>query len=100
MRCPSSTSRRSAAEARTSGSYPREATLMEEIAEVYARAVFEVAQERDKLDTVREQLSQFADAVSENRDLQVFLFSPYFSTDEKKAGLDRAVSGADPVFEN
>jgi ATP synthase F1 delta subunit len=73
---------------------------MEEIAEVYARSVFEVAQEQDKLDTVREQLGQFTDALNANRDLQIFLFSPYFSTDEKKAGLDRAVSGADPVFEN
>jgi F-type H+-transporting ATPase subunit delta len=73
---------------------------MEEIAEVYARSVFQVAQEQGKLETVREQLGQFADALNGNRDLQVFLFSPYFSTDEKKEGLGRAVSGADPIFEN
>ena len=47
------------------------------------------AKEQDKLDDVREQLGEFADALSENRDLQVFFFSPYFSTDEKKDGLDK-----------
>ena len=60
---------------------------MEEIAQVYARALFEVAQEQGKLDLVREQLGQFADALNENADLRVFFFSPYFSTEEKKDGL-------------
>jgi ATP synthase F1 delta subunit len=73
---------------------------MEEIAEVYARSLFEVAQERSNLDEVREQLGQFADALHGNRDLQVFLFSPYFSTQEKKDGLDRAVTDADPILTN
>jgi ATP synthase F1 delta subunit len=73
---------------------------VEEIAQVYARALFEVAEERGVLDVVRDQLAQFADAVSENRDLQVFLFSPYFSTQEKKDGLKRVIEGADPAFMN
>jgi F-type H+-transporting ATPase subunit delta len=73
---------------------------MEEIATVYARSLFEVAREQDKLDVVREQLGAFADALSETRELQVFLFSPYFSTQEKKDGLERAVTGADPVVMN
>ena len=73
---------------------------MEEIAEVYARALFQVAQERDVLDEVREQLGQFADALNENRDLAVFFFSPYFSTDEKKDGLKRGVKDAEPTFMN
>ena len=60
---------------------------MEEVATVYARSLFEVAREQDKLDVVREQLGAFADALSETRELQVFLFSPYFSTQEKKDGL-------------
>ena len=62
---------------------------MEEIAAVYARSLFEVAQEQNKLDTIREQLGVFADALSDNRELQVFFFSPYFSTTEKEDGLDR-----------
>jgi F-type H+-transporting ATPase subunit delta len=73
---------------------------MEEIAQVYSRALFEVAQESGKLDVVREQLGQFADALEGNRDLAVFFFSPYFSTDEKKDGLQKAVEGADATFVN
>jgi F-type H+-transporting ATPase subunit delta len=73
---------------------------VEEIAQVYARSLFEVAEERGVLDVVREQLSQFADAVSDNRDLQVFFFSPYFSTEEKKDGLKRLIEGAEPTFMN
>ena len=73
---------------------------MEEIAAVYARSLFEVAQEQDKLDEIREELGQFADALADNRELQVFFFSPYFSTIEKEDGLDRAVSDADPTLVN
>ena len=73
---------------------------MEEIAQVYARALFEVAQERDVLDDVRAQLGQFADALHEQRDLAVFFFSPYFSTEEKKDGLHRMIEGGDPGFLN
>ena len=73
---------------------------MEEIAVVYARSLFEVAREQDKLDVVREQLGAFTDALSENRDLQVFFFSPYFATKEKQDGLDLVVSDADPVILN
>src|ERR687892_1610886 len=68
---------------------------MEQIAEVYARALFEAAQENDVLDRVREELGEFADALDEDRNLQVFLFSPYFSSEEKKNGVSRIVSDAD-----
>jgi F-type H+-transporting ATPase subunit delta len=73
---------------------------VEEIAQVWARALFEVAKEHDLLDQVREDLGAFVDALNENRDLMVFFFSPYFSTQEKKDGLKRAVTGAEPVFTN
>jgi F-type H+-transporting ATPase subunit delta len=73
---------------------------MEEIAAVYARSLFEVAKEQNKLDTIREQLGAFADALNDTRELQVFFFSPYFSTIEKQDGLDRAVSDADPILVN
>jgi ATP synthase F1 delta subunit len=73
---------------------------MEEIASVYARSLFEVAQEQDKLDTVRDELGEFADALNGSRELQVFLLSPYFSTKEKTEGLDKAVSGADETVAN
>ena len=73
---------------------------MEEIAQVYARALFEVAKELGLLDEIRGQLGTFADALASDRELTVFFFSPYFSTEEKKDGLRRAVDGAEPVFMN
>ena len=73
---------------------------MEEIAEVYARSLFEVADEQNRLDPIHDQLGQFADTLAGNRDMAVFLFSPYFSTDEKKDGLHRSVAGAEPIFMN
>ncbi len=73
---------------------------MEDLAQVYARSLFEVASEQDKVDVVREQLGQFADAVEGDRALTTFFFSPYFSTDEKKDGLHKAVEGAEPIVMN
>jgi F-type H+-transporting ATPase subunit delta len=73
---------------------------MEEIAEVYARSLFEVAKEHDRLDAIREELGQFADALNDNHELAVFFFSPYFSTEEKKEGLKKVVDGADDIFMN
>jgi len=73
---------------------------MEEIASVYARALFEVAQDQGKLDDVRDQLGEFADALDSNQEMQVFFFSPYFSTPEKVEGLDNVVTGAEPIVQN
>ena len=73
---------------------------MEEIAEVYGRSLFEVSQEQSKLDVMREQLGQFADALQDNRDLAIFFFSPYFSTQEKKEGLTETVEDGDPTLIN
>ena len=73
---------------------------MEEIARVYARSLFEVARDQDKLDDVRDQLGEFADAVEQDKSLTTFFFSPYFSTEEKKDGLHKAVTGADPIVMN
>jgi ATP synthase F1 delta subunit len=68
---------------------------VEEIAEVYARALFEAAVDDGVLDRVHDELGQFADALNEERNLQVFLFSPYFSSEEKKQGVRRIVTDAD-----
>jgi F-type H+-transporting ATPase subunit delta len=73
---------------------------MEKIARVYADALFQVAKQQGKLDVIREQLGEFADAVAASRDLQVFLFSPYFSSTEKRDGIGRAVIGAEPELVN
>jgi len=71
---------------------------VERIAEVYARALFEAAQGRGAIDAVRDQLAAFVDALHGNRNLMIFFFSPYFSAQEKKEGLRRALSDADETF--
>jgi F-type H+-transporting ATPase subunit delta len=73
---------------------------MEEIARVYAEALFEVAREKGKLDAIRDQLAEFVDALNANRELQVFFFSPYFSSEEKRRGISRALDGAEPELAN
>jgi F-type H+-transporting ATPase subunit delta len=73
---------------------------MAEASRVYAEALFEAGKDRGKLDSIQSQLAQFADAVEDNRELQVFLFSPYLSSADKREGLGRAISGAEPELIN
>jgi ATP synthase F1 delta subunit len=73
---------------------------MADAAHVYAGALFEVGREKGKLDTLQQQLSEFTDAIAGNHELQVFFFSPYLSSEEKKEGLKRAISGAEPELIN
>jgi F-type H+-transporting ATPase subunit delta len=73
---------------------------MADAARVYAEALFEVGRDKGKLDTLQQQLTQFADEVDRNRELQVFFFSPYLSTAEKQEGIERAISGAEPELTN
>ena len=73
---------------------------MEEIAQVYSRSLFEVAKDQSKLDRIKEELGAFADALAQNRELSVFFFSPYFSTQEKEDGLRRTVVDAEPTLIN
>jgi F-type H+-transporting ATPase subunit delta len=73
---------------------------MADPARVYAEALFEVGRDKGKLDTLQQQLTQFADEVDRNRELQVFFFSPYLSTAEKQEGIERAISGAEPELTN
>jgi F-type H+-transporting ATPase subunit delta len=75
---------------------------VEEIAEVYARALFEVAQEHEVLDRVHDELGEFTAALEdeENRGLRLFFFSPYFASGEKKDGVTKVVSDADERLVN
>ena len=58
---------------------------MEELAQVYARSLFEVAREQGKLDELREQLGQFADALdAEPRARRVLLLA--LLLDHREAG--------------
>jgi ATP synthase F1 delta subunit len=73
---------------------------MEEIARVYADALFEVAKEKDELDGIHDQLGKFADAMNDSNDMRVFFFSPYFSSADKREALEGAVSGGSEEFVN
>jgi F-type H+-transporting ATPase subunit delta len=75
---------------------------VEEIAEVYARALFEVAKEHDVLDRIREELNEFTDALQDedNRELRLFFYSPYFSSEEKRDAVEKVVTGADERLVN
>jgi F-type H+-transporting ATPase subunit delta len=73
---------------------------MADAARVYAEALFEVGRDKGKLDALRQQFAQFADAVDRNRELQVFFFSPYLSSAEKVEGIGRAITGAEPELVN
>jgi len=73
---------------------------MEEVARVYSEALFEVAREHGSLDEIRDQLGAVTDAIATNQDLQVFFFSPYFSSSEKRDGIAKTISGADPELVN
>ena len=73
---------------------------MEEIARVYANALFAAAKDRGKLDAIRDALGQFTEALERSDELRLFLFSPYFSSAEKVEGLKRVVTDAEPEFLN
>jgi F-type H+-transporting ATPase subunit delta len=73
---------------------------MADAARVYAEALFAAGEDKGKINELQEQLATFADAVEGDRELQVFLFSPYLSSADKIEGLHRAVTGAEPEFSN
>jgi ATP synthase F1 delta subunit len=73
---------------------------MEELGQVYARALFQSAMEHDSLDEIQQQLTIWADALGENKDLQTFFFSPRFSTAEKKDAIRKIIDGGDEHFLN
>ena len=73
---------------------------MADAARVYAEALFAAGEDKGNLDQLQEQLGQFADAVDGNRELQVFLFSPYLNSNDKMEGLRRVINGAEPEFTN
>jgi ATP synthase F1 delta subunit len=73
---------------------------VEELARVYAEALFEAGKAKGNLDELHEQLDEFADSLRSNRDMQVFFFSPYFSSAEKREGIEKSISDAEPEFIN
>ena len=73
---------------------------MEEIGQVYSRALFEAAKDGGVLDEIQEQLGAWTEALGENKNLQTFFFSPRFTSAEKKDAIRRIITGADERFLN
>lgn len=73
---------------------------MEEVARVYADALFRAAMGAGKLDVLKDQLSAFVSSLRENREMELFFFSPYFSSAEKREGLTKVLDGAEPELIN
>jgi F-type H+-transporting ATPase subunit delta len=73
---------------------------MEELGQVYSRALFESAMEAGELDEIQQQLGTWADALGGNKDLQTFFFSPRFSSTEKKEAIRKIIDGGNERFLN
>jgi F-type H+-transporting ATPase subunit delta len=59
------------------------------VAERYARALFETARLSRQEAEVDEELSSFAEALTQSRDIENFLNSPYFGPDQKGKFLEK-----------
>jgi F-type H+-transporting ATPase subunit delta len=67
---------------------------------MYARALFEAAQEANRLERVAEDLSALAGAVEEMAELRSFLRNPQVELEGKAAVLDEVSAGADELVRN
>jgi F-type H+-transporting ATPase subunit delta len=66
----------------------------------YARALFEAAQERDRLEEVQRDLSDFVDAVREVPELRALLRDPVLDRRVKIAALSDVLAGSDELVRN
>ena len=66
----------------------------------YARALFEAAQERNRLEEVQRDLSDFVDAVREVPELRALLRDPVLDRRVKIAALSAVLAGSDELVRN
>jgi F-type H+-transporting ATPase subunit delta len=67
---------------------------------MYARALFEAAQEAGRVDAVAADVAALADAMDEVPELRAFLRNPQIDPDGKAAVLDELAAGADELARN
>ena len=67
---------------------------------VYARALFEAAQENDRLAQVREELGDFVAAIDDVPELDALLRNPQVDPVAKAQALDDVLGGADALVRN
>jgi len=67
---------------------------------MYARALFEAALERDRLEQVQQELSEFVQAVREVPELRALLRDPQLDPRAKISALKEILAGADELVRN
>ena len=67
---------------------------------LYARALYEAAREKDRVDTARDQLAELAAAMETSPELEAFLANPQLDPGAKESVLEEVTTGADPVVRN
>ena len=67
---------------------------------VYAEALLEAAQDKNRLDQVRQEFEDFAAAVEESADLRRFLQNPQVELRTKRSALEELLEGSDEIFLN
>jgi F-type H+-transporting ATPase subunit delta len=67
---------------------------------MYARALFEAAQEADRIEAVSSDLGALATAIDEVPELRAFLRNPQIEPEGKAAVLEQLVAGADELVRN
>ena len=70
------------------------------VARTYARALFEAARERGRIDEVREELASFLDAVEEVPELRAVILNPELDPPQKAAALEAVLAEADELLRN
>jgi F-type H+-transporting ATPase subunit delta len=66
----------------------------------YARALYEVAKEKGRVQEVREELRDFAQSIEEVAELRALLRNPQLQPATKADALDSLLGGADEIFRN
>jgi F-type H+-transporting ATPase subunit delta len=67
---------------------------------MYARALYEAALERDRVDVAQSELAELAHALEESPELEAFLANPQLDPGAKASVLEEITTGADPVVRN
>ena len=67
---------------------------------MYARALYEAARDHDRVDVVREQLTELAGAMETTPELEAFLSNPQLDPGAKASVLDEVTKDGDPIVRN
>ena len=67
---------------------------------MYARALYEAAEDKGRVDVAREQLGELASALETTPELEAFLANPQLDPAAKASVLEEVTTGADPVVRN